>query len=212
MKKLSLKGLADYMTASSTRQRSILRQYKYPLEDEARAKIVYYREARDIVSAFHAAAHDQAWLLDEANRLKALAGASQGATKTRLQHNARAVRAYAEHFSTRSFEVLGDVYLSLLHGGVTITVVPDLHVKEKGQEKIIKLEFGVKQPDPVLVRIMAQGMLEASDVAKLGLPSSAALVFDVPRGVSHAEARVGARVRRDIENACLNISAIWDAI
>lgn len=62
IKKLSLKGLADFMTASPSRQRKILRAYKYPSEDEARAKILYYREARDRIAAFHVSPHDVSWL------------------------------------------------------------------------------------------------------------------------------------------------------
>ena len=212
MKKMSLKGLADYMTASSTRKRSILKQYKYPYDDEARAKIIYYREARDIVVAYHASGRDRAWLIDEASRLRSLAAASQGATKTRLNHNARAVRSYADHFADKDFKILDDRRLTLQYDDVTVTVVPELHVLEGDQEKIIKLEFGAKAPDPMMLKIMAQVMLEAADAAHMGLPSSAVLVFDVPRGVAHKEARVGARMRRDIENSCLNISAIWDSI
>jgi hypothetical protein len=52
IKRLSIKGLADFMTASASRQRSLLRAYKYPKEDESRAKILYYREARDRVAVY----------------------------------------------------------------------------------------------------------------------------------------------------------------
>ena len=40
MKKISLKGLADFMTASAFRQRKIVREYRYPSEGESRAKIL----------------------------------------------------------------------------------------------------------------------------------------------------------------------------
>jgi hypothetical protein len=106
-KKISLKGLADYMTASHTRQRTVLRQYKYPEEDEAQAKIIYYREARDRVAVLHRSDRDSNWLLQQAAQLDTLAAMSTGQTKTRLRHNARALRAYANHFGGSQFRDLG---------------------------------------------------------------------------------------------------------
>jgi hypothetical protein len=53
MKTISMKGLADYMTASAVRQRKILREYKYPADAEAQAKILYYKEARETIAKFH---------------------------------------------------------------------------------------------------------------------------------------------------------------
>ena len=45
MKQISMKGLADYVVARPAKQHTILRGFKYPKEDESRAKQLYYREA-----------------------------------------------------------------------------------------------------------------------------------------------------------------------
>jgi hypothetical protein len=211
-KKISLKGLADYMTASHTRQRSVLRQYKYPEEDEAQAKIIYYREARERVAVLHRSDRDSAWLLQQAAQLDTLAAMSTGQTKTRLRHNARGLRAYASHFADRSFEILDDVRFALRFGDVMVSTVPDLHVKEKNKEKLVKLEFSATEPSPVAIQVISQAMFEAAEQANLGLPSSGVLYLDVPRGVAHKGARLGSRMRKDIESACLSISAIWDTL
>ncbi len=146
-KRFTIKGLADYMASSAVKQRSIIRAYKYPDEDEAHAKIIYYREAREVVTAYHLAAKNRPWLDAEAAGLLALAAASPGPTKLRLENNARAITDYAKHFSHRKFEILGDVNLELVYDDVTITVRPDLHVKEDGKDKIVKLEFAKDEPD-----------------------------------------------------------------
>ena len=212
MKKLSLKGLADFMTASHTRQRSILRTYKYPEQEEARAKITYYREARDRVAAFHSTKRPRSWLLAEALNIDSLAAMSIGRTSTRLSHNARALRAYAKHFASRAFDLLDDLTLTLQYDDVVVTVHPDLHVAEDGQQKLVKLEFNVDEPSDEFIRILTQAMFEAAQGGKLGLSSSSILLFDVPRGAEYRGARLGARMRREIESACGNISAIWDRI
>jgi hypothetical protein len=146
MKQISVKGLADFMGANPARQRTIIRQFKYPKDDEARAKIVYYREARDAIEAYHRRGHDPVWLEEQAKRLDGIAAGLTGRSRTRLAHNARGVRAYSRHFSARQFRPVEDLKLHLAYADVRVTVIPDLHVREGKDEKIVKLEFSVDSP------------------------------------------------------------------
>ncbi|MGD0168507.1 MAG: hypothetical protein ABSE54_02155 [Smithella sp.] len=72
IKKLSLKGFADFMLASPIRQISILRGYKYPSSNDARAKILYYREARNRIAEYHKSNHDISWFEAETKPKTAL--------------------------------------------------------------------------------------------------------------------------------------------
>ncbi len=211
-KRISLKGLADYMTSSPSKQRTILRQFKYPEEDDARARILYYRDARDRVVALHRSGHDADWLRQQASQLDALAAMSVGQTKVRLRHNARGLNSYANHFAGKPYEILSDIRLALKVGDVIISVVPDLHVRERTKEKLVKLEFSADEPSHQFIQIVSQSMFEATSQASLGLLSSHVLYVDAPRGVIHKGARVGSRMRRDIEAACLSISSIWEGL
>src|SRR5437867_8167507 len=143
------------MTATAARQRTIVRQFKYPADDEARARVMYYREARERVVAYHRRPHEPAWLTNEAQQLDQFAAAVGGRAGARLRHNARSLRDYALHFSRRNFTVLNDLVLSLRHADVIVTVVPDLQVRENGEEKIIKLECTVGGAEPDEVRIIS---------------------------------------------------------
>jgi hypothetical protein len=212
MKKLSLKGLADFMTAPEVKRRKIIHDYKYPSDDEAKAKRTYYREARDRIVAYHRGAHESVWLVEQSAQLDNVAAMSTGQTKTRLRHNARALRAYARNYATRIFEVLDDAPLALHYADVRVSVFPDLHVRESGKEKIIKLEFSNDTVSEQLVKIVSQGMYEAAEQAGMNLAASCVLYLDVTHGVEHKGARIGARMRSNIEAACLNVSAIWDSI
>src|SRR6266511_1771881 len=101
------------MGASPSRQRTIIRQFKYPKEDEARAKIIYYREARDVVEAYHRGNHDSAWLETEAAHISGLADYLAGRSRTRLKHNARALQAYSANFAHRRFKPLSGLKIPL---------------------------------------------------------------------------------------------------
>ncbi len=212
MIKLSLKGFADFMSAGPAKQRSILRQYKFPDEDEARAKIVYYREARDRISVYHKTGKTADWLEKEAKGIAALAAGSAGRTKDRLNHNARALLQYQTYFASCVYKVLAEVALRYSIGDVVISVVPDLHVTEDGKEKLIKFEFSKEPPAERLTKVICQLMFQASQDAGLGFPSSSILYIDVPRNKVHKGARAGARIRNDLEATCKNISALWPTI
>jgi hypothetical protein len=211
-KRITLKGLADYMTASHVRQRSILKQFKYPKDEEGSAKILYYKDARDRIAAFHKGKKQPAWLLTQADSLDALANGSAGRVRARLRHNARALRAYEAGFSKRIFEVQSRTSIPLNYGDVTVSVVPDLTVIEGKTPKLVRLEFSKDDLDPLAIKILSQGLFEAATQKGLGLKSASILLFDVERGTEHRGARLGAQMRKEIEAACQTISAVWDTI
>lgn len=211
MIKISVKGLAKFMTSSPANQRKILRDFKYP-DPEGSAQAIYYREARDFISAYHKNSHPNQWLQEKADQLLYLGKQSSGQSKTRLTNNARGILSYSEHFGSKKFEPLGDLTLFLSFRGVRVTVRPDLHINEKGKEKIIKLEFNTQPPDERLLKIISQVMFEATSNNGSGLPSSSILCFDVPRGRTYKGARAGSRALKEIEAACENILAIWETL
>lgn len=211
MIKISLKGLAKFMTSDAAGQRKVLRDYKYP-DPEGRAQATYYREARDFITVFHRDDHDRKWLVEKADLLYDLAYAATGQTKARLMHNARALLQYEEHFGNKSYEILGDLKLNIAQSDVRVTVYPDLYVEENGLRKIVKLEFSSDPPKPTVVKIISQCMYEAAQNSGLKIAASQVLYLDVPRGKLHKGARVRARMRKNIEAACQNIKAIWDSI
>lgn len=212
MIKIGIKGLAKFMTSGAAAQRKVLGDYKDP-DPEGQAQAAYYREARSAVTKFHRDGRDVTWLEAEAAAL--LAGA-QSAGKpqiaTRLKNNARAIECYARNFSGVQYEVLPAVNLALTFGTVQVTVNPDLHIRENGKEKLLKLDFSDTEPEPDAIKIIAQAMFEAARADGLVLPSAQVLYVDVPRGVRHKAARLGARMHNNIEAACQNIAAIWPTI
>jgi hypothetical protein len=211
MIRISVKGLAKFMTASAANQRKILRDYKYP-DEEGTAQAGYYREARDLIAKYHQKGHQPSWLREKANVLSETASALGGRVATRLRHNVRTLNDYADHFPGTQFEVLPERKFFVSYGPVRVSIVPDLHVRQKTRERFIKLGFGAKEPSPEVVKIVSQLMFEAAVGSRVPVKASDVLYIDVARGVRHKGARAGARMVREIEAACENIGALWPTI
>lgn len=212
MIKISVKGLAKFITSSPAAQRKVLRDYKYPDDDEPSAMRLYYKDATDRIQAYHQSGHGREWLRAKVSDIAELASLTPGRSGTRLRHNARALSLYERHFADRELEPQGQLWLRLNVGGVVITVSPDLYVLEKGKLKVLKLEFGKDEPSTQTVKVISQTMFEAAKGSVPGITSSSVLLLDVPRGVEHRGARAGAKMLREIEAACLSIESMWPDI
>jgi len=212
MIKLSVKGLADFMTANDKKRRKILYDYKHPDDPESKAKILYYQEARDLIHSYHKQASYLGWLEEQSQHLTRRANLADGKTQTRLRNNARALRQYEANFGSRNFEVLHPKTFKLEFSDVSISTWPDLYVIERGRERLIKLEFSNKEPQQRVIKIITQCMFEASSAASPYVKSADVMFFDVPRGKDYKGARIGARLLGDIKAACETISDIWEKI
>lgn len=210
--KISVKGLAKFMTASPAGQRRVLRDFKFPDEDEPKAMRLYYGEAVDAVKAYHNGNQDRQWLLDQAGLLTDLATSLGGQSGVRLRNNSRAVKQYAENFHRRRFTVLGDLRLALMYGDVRVTIAPDLHVRERTKEKIIKLDFSNRAPEEGVIQVVSQCMFEAFRSEHGAITPSSVLYLAVSSGAEHRGARVGSRMQAEVRAACDNITALWDTI
>jgi hypothetical protein len=211
MIKIGVKGLAKFMTASAAGQRKVLRDYKFPNE-EGTAQAAYYREARDLVAEYHRRGHSPDWLRDKATVLQTTAVQLGGRVATRLRHNARSLVEYATHFTSQQYVILPERKFYVTFGDVRVSILPDLHVREKNRERFVKLEFSKDAPDDPTIKIVSQVMFEAAISAKITTTSSDILYVDVARGAAHKGARAGSRMRTEIEAACANITAMWDSI
>ncbi len=212
MIKISVKGLAKFMTSSPAAQRRVLHDYKFPNEDEPKAMRLYYGEALDSIKSYHRRQLPVNWLRDQADTISQLAYSVNGMSRTRLKNNARGLRQYADNFASRQFAVLSDLRLALVFDNVRVTVAPDLHVREGTREKIVKLDFGKSEPQDSLVKIIVQSMFEAFRLDERSITPSSVLYLDVARGDEHRGARVGSRVLTEIRAACKNIEGLWGTI
>ena len=206
--RLSIKGLAKFMTSSSLTQRKTLKDFKYP-DPEGSAQAIYYREARDFIRAFHEGSLPLEYLDQRATLLLSLAQQSSKNTANRLRNNARAISAYRNNFPNTRYSILPDLRLQFTNSNVRVTAYPDLHVGEVGQEKLLRFEFGSAQLNERAIQILAQGMLIGAVEEGIDVNPRCVIVIDVSRGRMYEAGRVRSRLTRDIEAACQTIADIW---
>lgn len=209
--KISLKGLAKYMTSGFATQRKILRNFKYP-DPEGFAQAIYYADARRAIRDYHSRQNDPTVLLRAVDKLQIKASRSHGSARTRHDHNIRAIQSYSNHFHRRKFAIQSNPRLDYSHGKVVVSCMPDLYVTERGREKIIKLELGADAPDPKMLRIILQVLYEAAKEAGLPVRPQDVICLDASRAIQHKGARLRTRMKTEVEAACQNIEVMWATI
>jgi hypothetical protein len=75
--KLNVRGVAKYIAAGPAKQRRVLRDYKYP-DPQGYAQAGYYRDAQEIIEAYHRGEYENEWLLQRAAELQVQAAAMVG--------------------------------------------------------------------------------------------------------------------------------------
>ena len=214
-KAITLNGLAKFMLALPADQRKIVLDYKHPASREAFAMRGYYREAEQGIRAVHRDKHGPGWLTAQAAVLRTTASGTIQQTRSRLEHNARAMERYDVNFSGRPFDILPREKWTLTYGDVTVKVRPHFVAEEgkrKKTEKAVLLWLPESAPEQKRVKILTQGLFEAATAAGKSYTSSCTLLLDAQHGKEERGARLGARLSRDMRAACQTISAIWDQI
>lgn len=207
---IGIKGLAKYMTSGEATRRKILFDYKHP-DPEGAALAQYYTEARSTIARLVRGTIDCASALKHADDLLSQGEDVAGARGTKLKCNGRGITQYVRHFGSENFEWIQPPKLELTFASVRISTIPDLHVRDVRRERLIRLEFA-SDLKPESARIIAQGIFESAQLAGLAIPASAVAVWKMSDGTVHGGARMGSRMRKDIEAACHNIVAIWPSI
>jgi hypothetical protein len=210
--KLSVKGLAQFMTAGPAKQRTVLRTQKFPSKQENVAIIVYYGEARRAIEEYHENDNDPAMLVSAVDKISKKEVSASGQTAVRLNHNIRGIQTYLTHFGDRKFTILETPKIKYVRNNVTVSAMPDLFVVENGHRKIIKLDFSEKPPDPRVVVIVLQVMYEAAAAAGLAVKPKDVVYLDVVRNEQHTGAKMKAALKKEVEAACDNIEALWPTI
>ena len=209
--RITLTGIAKYMTSSSAQQRKVLRDYKYP-DPEGTAQAAYYRDAYNSIRDYHRNRQGIHWLLSQADDLddrKQTAPTQQA--QIRITHNAQAIRHYSTHFGHRTIQCDSPLSMTYSYAGVLIRVTPDLNGTERGHQRLLKIQFARSSDPDKHAKIVGQIMMEAASLNGLQLRGSSVRVWDCHTGADH-QARVRSRIKAEIEAACQNIAAIWPHI
>jgi hypothetical protein len=208
---ISVTGLAKFMRANALRQRSLLRDYKFPFTADGRRKpqIVRYSEARTAIKKYHSAGNDITVLIQAVEDLVKKGAENPEKDQARIEDNIRAVKTYMKYFSENKFTVLETPRPKYVHGEVVVSALPDLYVDEGGTRKLIKLDFNRTRPLAGEVDIILKVMHEAAMHDELEVKPANVIYLDVTRQEHYNGAKLNKRLKREIDAACETIEDIW---
>jgi hypothetical protein len=212
--RISVSGLAQFMNATSFRQRRLLRDYKFPFTKDGRRKpqIVRYSEARATIQKYHQSNNDVTVLLEAVEALKKKAADNPDKDQSRFEDNIRAINAYMKYFQNNKFTVLDTPRPKYVHGDVLVSTAPDLYVEENGAKKLIKLDFSATAPKENVVSIILKVMHEAAMAEEFGVTPSDVIYLDVSRQRQFTGKKLNKQLKRDIDAACETIEDIWPRV
>jgi hypothetical protein len=212
--RISVRMLADFMLASPSRQRTIIRDAKFPKLKDGKPKpqIVRYSEARATIRDFHESGRDIAVLLKAIERLTAKKLANPDKDPARIDDNIRAITAYMKYFAGNDFKVLVTPKPMYRFQQIEVSATPDLYVEENGLRKLIKMDFNLKVPQKEAVDIVMKVMFEAASGEQLGIQPKDVVYLDVSRRVQYTGKKLNKRLKNDIDAALATIQDMWGNI
>lgn len=212
--KISVSGLAKFMKASSSRQRTMLRDYKFKTDKNGRKRpqIVRYSEARAAIMRYHQSGNDVGVLVAAVAELQKKEAAHPEKDSDRIRDNIRAIETYMTHFAKNDFTVLENPRPKYIRGDVEVSASPELFVQEDGRKKLIKLDFNAARPDEESINIILKVMHEASALSNLGVSPKDVVYLDVSRQTRYVGSKLNKRLKQDIDAACDTIADIWPKV
>ena len=220
--RISVNKLSEYLVAKGARQRSILRNQKFP-----NIAGMYYAEAANAVSACLASnLEDTSRIAQQIRVLEQQSPETAGAIR-RVNSNIDALESFEA--------LLDDIDLKgataelgeqkpekLVMHGVDISVRPEIILRgagKSGKEQVGALKIHFSRTFPltevsggyvaaVLQRYAEDKLIEGDEI----VGPAYCFVIDIGSGTVHSSVKATARRLKDIESDCKNIAAIWPTI
>lgn len=209
---ISLKALAKYIVSDPAGQRRILQDLKFRTS-EGRAQRLYYADAVHAIRARHAGRYSRAAFVAKAAQLRGDAISEPNPkVRTRTLNNARVIEQYDEMIGDDVAIALPKRKLFIRRGAVVVSAMPDLCLRVRGKEWLVKLAMATEEPDERILKVLAQGLFEAASVNGVKLPAASVRIVDVPRHATHKGARMGSRIRAQIDAALEMIENLWPSV
>lgn len=211
--KVAATGVAEFVSATPARRRSILRPYKNKKSGEAVGRGNYYQKALNAIRKFHKNNND-AGIINDSIAALALRAKEAGIDKrevTKCKHNIRVLEAYLKHFRQKPFKVVPGKKLIYTIGSLTITCSPELSVECNGERLLIKLYFSQKKPLPLQIPVLLHLFREAAATVGLEVKPQNILCLDMDGNVSECP-RNRAAMNQMLATLAGDVEGVWKAL
>jgi hypothetical protein len=142
---LPVSCLAEYVTRGGRSPESILRPYKFRDRGEGLARIVFRPPVVTVIRNYYKL-NSNSEVFDSAiaDWQKRADATDKKSLRAKLHSNVIALNLFRRHYQDKDFTVLPLHRISCQIGPVVFTALPDLWVKVKDRELLIKIGFGKK--------------------------------------------------------------------
>lgn len=208
-KRASMAFVAQYMDASFTTQRSMVRRAKHA---ETEFGLLYYQDCRDAVARYLEAGCDSDVLKLKISRLESEKGDTTPQHETLLNHNIRALSEFERQFGNLEADFLTRPRCPLSISDVKIPTTPDLHYTIKGKERFVRLVYSVKPLEPPHLKVFHQLVFTSLRETFISLKPNQVHIVTLHSEETFTCARPSKRLAKNIEAACETISNVWETV
>lgn len=179
--RLTVKSVAAYLRGTTSRQKKILRDHKYPKQEPQVHQPPYYQIAIGGVRQYYRAENDPAALVAAQNRAQNIG------QKAKREHNIRILEKFRDSpLASRSFSLQKNSTFSAALRGVNIRLSPDMQAVEKGMFKVIYFHCREEPIDEATAILMAEVAHWVMQQNRIELQSRQIEVIDLSKGKSYS--------------------------
>jgi hypothetical protein len=211
---LSARTIAEFMTTTPASQRRIVQTNKYPSDEEAKAIVAYYRDARSTVEQFFEASRQPSVIATAIDRLASESVGTSTPRKVRLGQNVRALLEFQKSaLASEVCQIADRTKVTLDIAGIHLLVRPSLCLSDaKRFVRWLHLDFSDKALEPDKAKIVLQLFLQASRHAGIEINAKCAEYHHLHSNSKIVGAHHGARLEKHIAASCQTFANIWDSI
>jgi hypothetical protein len=208
---LPVSCLAEYVTRGGRSPESILRPYKFRDRGEGLARIVFRPPVVNVIRKYYKL-DSNSGVFDSAiaDWQKKADATDKRSLRAKLHSNIVALNSFRRHYQDRDFKVLPIHRISCQVGPLVFTALPDLWVKVKDREILIKIGFGKKNRS--YVDIVLAVMRRAALVHGHRIRQHNAVYLNVRTGEELAGRFAYRRVALTLAGAAREIAETWPKV
>ena len=208
--KISMRGLAEVVSAKPSSKQSRLKRFKFPDSEESVGRSNYYVKALSAIRRHHKG--DASFVDSLLSELLAQAAVEKDALKrAKLINNYQAITNYLKNFGARKLVIKPGTHLYYLHKDLLVSAHPDLVAEEDGRLILIKLHLGREQLPGGVSGIMLHVLYEAAIERGLPIESTSVECLQSSSGLRTTGPKGGFPGKAVLNNACQELSSLWPA-
>jgi hypothetical protein len=173
--------LAAFVARGDRSPETILRRYKFREAGEGRARIICHPPVITLIRRFYKLSKDVSVLDSTTAEWRKKAGLTdKKSVRSRLLSNAKYIDALRVYLTSGDFKILRVRKISCQVGQLVFKASPDLWVREKGEERLIRVGFGQQPRSYVDTLLIVTGRAATMNGYRI-----------LPRNVAYLQASTG---------------------